>query len=73
MPVAALRVAVGIARAIIELRAKQDVNGQAVATGSSELALAPGLYRIGADFGASKPERVVAVKAGARLRLEFKP
>jgi hypothetical protein len=49
------------------------VNGQAVATSPAELALVPGLYRIGADLGASKPERVITVKPGARLRLQFKP
>jgi hypothetical protein len=49
------------------------VNGQPVANAPAELALAPGLYRIGADLGAAKPERLVTVKPGARLRLTFKP
>jgi hypothetical protein len=35
--------------------------------------LAPGLYRIGADFGGSKSERAITVKPGARLHLQFKP
>jgi hypothetical protein len=49
------------------------VNGQPVANTPAELALVPGLYRIGADFGASKQERVLMVKPGARLRLQIKP
>ena len=38
-----------------------------------EVALTPGLYRIGAEFGQSARERTVNVKPGARLRLELRP
>jgi len=49
------------------------INGQPVAPAPGELALVPGLYRIGVDFGASKTERTITVKPGARLKLQFKP
>lgn len=50
------------------------VNGTAVpGQFPFELALAPGLYRIGVDFGQGVRERAVNVKPAARLRLEFRP
>lgn len=52
-------------------QAAVTVNGQSVATGPAELALAPGLYRIGADVGGARRERTITVKPGARLRLQF--
>ena len=49
------------------------VNGTAVAgQPPMELALAPGLYRISAEFGSTVRERTLNVKPGARLRLEFR-
>ena len=48
------------------------VNGTpAGAQSPAELSLAPGLYRIGADFGTRTEERLLNVKPGARLRLEL--
>ncbi len=49
------------------------VNGTSVVAESSpvELSMAPGLYRIGADFGSTYRERLLTVKPGARLRLEL--
>jgi tetratricopeptide (TPR) repeat protein len=49
------------------------VNGTPVGAQSpAELALAPGLYRIGAQFGADVRDRILMVKPGARLRLEIR-
>jgi hypothetical protein len=48
------------------------VNGQPVANTPAELALVPGLYRIGADLGGTRSERVITVKPGAKLRLQLK-
>jgi tetratricopeptide (TPR) repeat protein len=50
------------------------VNGAAV-TGQSpvEIALAPGLYAISADFGQVVRERTLNLKPGARLRVELRP
>jgi tetratricopeptide (TPR) repeat protein len=47
------------------------VNGTPLTAESApvELSLAPGLYRIGADFGAGYRDRLLMVKAGARLHL----
>ena len=53
-------------------QAALTVNGQPVANAPAELALVPGLYRIAADSGGSKQERMIMVKPGARLRLQFK-
>ncbi len=49
------------------------VNGTPVGAESSpvELSMAPGLYRIGADFGSGYRERLLTVKPGARLRWEL--
>ncbi len=50
------------------------VNGTAVeAQTPAELSFVPGLYRISAEFGSSTRERVLMIKPGARLRLEFRP
>jgi tetratricopeptide (TPR) repeat protein len=38
-----------------------------------ELALAPGLYRISAEFGSAARERMVNLKPGAKLRVELRP
>ncbi len=38
-----------------------------------ELALAPGLYRITADFGATARERTINLKPGAKLYIVFQP
>ncbi len=38
-----------------------------------ELALAPGLYRISADFGATAREHTINLKPGARLHISFQP
>jgi hypothetical protein len=50
------------------------VNGRAV-TGQSpvEVALAPGLYSISADFGQVVRQRTLNLKPGARLRVELRP
>jgi hypothetical protein len=54
----------------VELR----VNGTPAGTQSpAELSLAPGVYRIGANFGSKIEERLLNVKPGARLRLDFRP
>jgi hypothetical protein len=48
------------------------INGTpAPAQSPVELALLPGLYRIGADWGAGRRERLLNVKPGARLRLDW--
>ncbi|HTS62787.1 MAG TPA: PEGA domain-containing protein [Candidatus Acidoferrales bacterium] len=51
------------------------VNGTSIAgqQTSVELALAPGLYRISAEFGQTVRERTLNLKPGARLRLELRP
>jgi tetratricopeptide (TPR) repeat protein len=50
------------------------VNGTTIANPAPvELSLAPGLYGISADFGATARERVLMVKPGARLRLTLQP
>ena len=50
------------------------VNGTPIANQPPvELSLAPGLYRISADFGTATRERTVNLKPGARLRLELRP
>ncbi len=51
-------------------QAALTVNGQPVATAPAELALVPGLHRIGVEAGGVKQERVIMVKPGARLRLQ---
>jgi tetratricopeptide (TPR) repeat protein len=50
------------------------VNGTPLGTQSpAELSLAPGLYRIGADFGSTTSERFLLIKPGAHLRLRLHP
>jgi hypothetical protein len=50
------------------------VNGTLVGAQSpAELSFAPGLYRIGADFGSTTIERLVLIKPGAHLRLQLHP
>ena len=51
--------------------ASLKVNGNAIAVEALpvELSFAPGLYRIGADFGSGYRERLLSIKPGARLRL----
>ena len=50
------------------------VNGMPVGSQSTaELSLAPGLYRIGVNSGGKVEERLLNVKPGARLKLEFRP
>ena len=50
------------------------VNETAVANPAPvELSLAPGMYRIVADFGSAKRERLINVKPSARLKLELHP
>lgn len=50
------------------------VNGTVVSSQSpAELSFAPGLYRIGADFGTATSERLLLIKPGAHLRLQFHP
>jgi len=50
------------------------VNGTAVAGQPPlELALAPGVYRISAEFGPSVRDRTLNVKPGARLRVDLRP
>jgi hypothetical protein len=50
------------------------VNGMPAGTRSpSELSLVPGLYRIGANFGSKIDDRLLNVKPGARLKIEFRP
>ena len=49
------------------------INGTAAAANApAELLLLPGVYRIGADLGSGLRERVVNLKPGARLRLEWR-
>ncbi len=50
------------------------VNGMPAGSPSpAELSLAPGLYRIGVDSAGKIEERMLNVKPGARLKLEFRP
>ena len=50
------------------------VNGTVVSGQSpAELSFAPGLYRIGADFGSAISERLLLIKPGAHLRIQFHP
>lgn len=50
------------------------VNGTLVGTQSpAELSLAPGLYRIGADFASTTRERFLSIKPSAHLRLQLSP
>jgi hypothetical protein len=50
------------------------VNGTAVAGQAPvELSLAPGLYRISAEFGPATRERTLNLKPGARLRVDLRP
>jgi hypothetical protein len=50
------------------------VNGILVDTQSpAKLSLAPGLYRIGAEFGSTTSERLLLIKPGAHLRLQLHP
>ncbi len=50
------------------------VNGIAVEAGGSpvELSFAPGLYRVGANFGSGYRERLLFLKPAARLRLDLR-
>ncbi len=71
IPLAMLR-----GNAIVEtpMPATLKVNGTLVGAQSpAELSLAPGLYRIGADFGSTTTERFLMIKPGARLRLQLHP
>lgn len=50
------------------------VNGApTMASSPAELSLVPGVYRIQAEMGSVVRERVITVKPGARLRLQFQP
>ena len=50
------------------------VNGTLVETQSpAELSFAPGLYRIGANFGSTTSERFLMIKPDAHLRLQLHP
>jgi hypothetical protein len=56
------------------VHATLKVNGTLVeAQSPAELSFAPGLYRIGADFGPATSERLLSIKPGARLRLQLHP
>jgi hypothetical protein len=52
--------------------ASVKVNGSLIAVEASpvELSFAPGLYRVGADFGSGFSERILMIKPGSRLRLD---
>ena len=56
------------------MRMAHEVNGTAIVNQApTEISLVPGLYRVGADFGAASRERLILIKPGARLRLRFQP
>jgi hypothetical protein len=71
IPLSAMRGSV-----IVETQAPAalKVNGiPAMASSPAELSLLPGLYRIQVESGALARERLITVKPGARLRLQFQP
>jgi tetratricopeptide (TPR) repeat protein len=69
-----LNVPLEVLRGSVILESKAEsvkVNGNLVAVDTlpTELSFAPGLCRVGADFGSGYRERLVMIKPGARLKL----